>query len=380
MRIVHCFRNPVGGLFRHVRDLCSEQAEAGHQVGVICDSTTGGAFEEAMFAELEPYLALGLARFPMNRQIAFADILAARRVFSTVRPMKPDVLHGHGAKGGAYARWAGTRLGRRGRRPARIYTPHGGSLHYDARRLRNRAFFAVERGLGRMTDAAIFVSQYEADAYAAKVGAPRFYSEIVPNGLRSAEFERVEPKDNARDFLFVGMLRDLKGPDVFIEALDILRERGTKASARIYGAGDDGNRYKAMVEERGLTDVVSFHDPTPARTAFRTGKVLIVPSRAESMPYIVLEAAAASVPLIATSVGGIPQIFGPEADRLLPAGDPDVLARAMEASLSDPESAKRDAAALHGVVSNAHTANAMAVAVEAVYRRALRLATRSIAG
>lgn len=376
---MHCFRNPVGGLFRHVRDLCNEQAEAGHLVGVICDSTTGGRFEEQMFAELEPILALGLARFPMNRQIAISDILAARRVLSTVRPMNPDVLHGHGAKGGAYARWAGTRLGRRGGRPARIYTPHGGSLHFDPRRLRNRAFFAVERLLGRMTDASIFVSQYEADAYVVKVGAPGFYSEIVPNGLRSAEFEPVEPEDDARDFLFVGMLRDLKGPDVFIEALAILRERGSKASAHIYGAGDDGIRYKAMVEERGLADVVSFHDPTPARTAFRTGKVLIVPSRAESMPYIVLEAAAASVPLIATSVGGIPEIFGPEADHLVPPGDPGALARAMEASLVDPEGAKRDAAALHGVVSNAHTAKTMAAAVEAVYRRAPRLATRSIA-
>ncbi|MHA1559484.1 MAG: glycosyltransferase family 4 protein [Alphaproteobacteria bacterium] len=378
MRIVHCFRNPVGGLFRHVRDLCNEQAAAGHQVGVICDSKTGGAFEEAMFAELKPHLALGLVRLPMNRQIAFSDIAAAQRVLSAVRPMKPDVLHGHGAKGGAYARWAGTRLGRRGRRPARIYTPHGGSLHYDARRLKYRAFFAVERLLGRMTDAFVFVSQYEADAYAAKVGAPHFYSEIVPNGLRSGEFERVEPKDNASDFLFVGMLRDLKGPDVFIEALAILRERGTRASARIYGAGDDSNRYKAMIEERGLTDVVSFHEPTPARTAFRTGKVLVVPSRAESMPYIVLEAAAASVPMIATSVGGIPEIFGPEAGRLVPAGDPDELAKAMEASLGDPAAARSAAAALHNVVGNAHTADAMAAAVEAVYRRALRPRSRTI--
>ena len=378
LRIVHCFRNPVGGLFRHVRDLCNEQSAAGHQVGVICDSTTGGAFEDAMFAELEPALSLGLVRLPMHRQIAFSDIAAARRVLSTVGPMEPDIIHGHGAKGGAYARWAGTRLGRRGRRPGRIYTPHGGSLHYDARRLKYRAFFAVERWLGRMTDAAIFVSQYEADAYAAKVGAPRFRSEVVANGLRSAEFEQVAPNGDASDFLYIGMLRDLKGPDVLIEALALLRNWGTKASARIYGAGDDGNHYKALVEERALTEVVSFHDPAPARTAFRTGKVLVIPSRAESMPYIVLEAAAASVPLIATSVGGIPEIFGAEAGRLVPPGDANALANAMEASLGDPAGAKHDAAALREIVASAHSASTMAAAIEAVYRRALHPGPRSM--
>lgn len=378
IRIVHCFRNPVGGLFRHVRDLCKEQSAAGHQVGVVCDSTTGGAFEEAMFAELEPALSLGLVRLPMHRQIALSDIAVARRVLSTVKPMKPDVIHGHGAKGGAYARWAGTKLGRFGRRPARIYTPHGGSLHYDARRLKYRVFFAVERWLGRMTDAAIFVSRYEADAYAAKVGAPRFRTAIVPNGLKSAEFEQVSPNRDATDFLYIGMLRDLKGPDVLIEALALLRDRGTKASAAIYGAGDDGDRYKALVEERDLADVVSFHEPTPARTAFRAGKVLVVPSRAESMPYIVLEAAAAGVPLIATSVGGIPEIFGAESSRLLPPGDPNALAGAMEVSLSDPASAKHDAAALRRIVASAHTVGGMAAAIEAVYRHAAHIAPSTL--
>jgi hypothetical protein len=46
LRIVHCFRSPVGGIFRHVRDLAEEHAKAGHQVGILCDSTTGGTYED----------------------------------------------------------------------------------------------------------------------------------------------------------------------------------------------------------------------------------------------------------------------------------------------------------------------------------------------
>ena len=49
LRIVHCFRSPVGGIFRHVRDLTEAQVAAGHLVGIVCDSTTGGDFEERLF-------------------------------------------------------------------------------------------------------------------------------------------------------------------------------------------------------------------------------------------------------------------------------------------------------------------------------------------
>ena len=60
----------------------------------------------------------------------------------------------------------------------------------------------------------------------------------------------------------------------------------------------------------------------PAREAFALGKVMVVPSYGESLPYVVLEAGAAAKPLIATNVGGIPEIFGPQADAADPAGRP----------------------------------------------------------
>ena len=64
LRIVHCFRSPVGGIFRHVRDLAEAQAEAGHEVGVVCDSTTGGDYEDRLFEQIAPVLALGVKRTP----------------------------------------------------------------------------------------------------------------------------------------------------------------------------------------------------------------------------------------------------------------------------------------------------------------------------
>ena len=62
LRIVHLFRSPVGGIFRHVRDLVEAQHAAGHLVGIVCDSSTGGEYEDRLFDTIRPKLALGLQR------------------------------------------------------------------------------------------------------------------------------------------------------------------------------------------------------------------------------------------------------------------------------------------------------------------------------
>jgi saccharopine dehydrogenase-like NADP-dependent oxidoreductase len=97
-------RAPVGGLFRHVRDLAGEQSAGGHAVGLICDASTGGADARALLAELEPACGLGIARINMGRLPGLSDAVAARAVSAVAREKRVDILHGHGAKGGAYAR------------------------------------------------------------------------------------------------------------------------------------------------------------------------------------------------------------------------------------------------------------------------------------
>ncbi len=272
LRIVHCFRSPTGGLFRHVRDLAEAQHHAGHMVGVVCDATIGGPLEESRLAALTPVLALGLNRVPMKREIAPSDMAATIRIMREIRALNPDVLHAHGAKGGVYARIAGTLLRVFGMRVARIYTPHGGSLHYSPTSLGGRVYFAAERLLGRMTDAFIFISQYEADTYAAKVGKPSRLAKIVYNGLRPEEFEPVSPAADASDFLYVGTFREIKGPDVFIEALALIREqRGTTPTATMIGDGDV-QPYQAMAAERGLAATTRFLPATPIREAFTLGR------------------------------------------------------------------------------------------------------------
>ncbi|VVT16559.1 glycosyltransferase family 4 protein [Rhizobium sp. EC-SD404] len=337
LRIIHCFRSPVGGIFRHVRDLAERHSQQGHAVGIVCDSSTGGAYEDALFESIRPHLALGLTRLPMRRSISPSDLSAGVKSYREIKALRPDVLHGHGAKGGAYARLAGTFLRASGYCVARFYSPHGGSLHYDPGSTKGRVFFAIERFLERMTDRLVFVCDYERDVYTRKIGAPRAACQVVYNGLRAAEFEPVRLSETAVDFLYIGMMRDLKGPDVFIDAfVEAERLSGRPLSALMVGDGDDKPRYQSSLETLGLADRVTMRPAMPAREAFAMARTVIVPSRAEAMPYIVLEAVASSKPVIASRVGGIPEILGKDSAALVEPGNARALGATMSVAIVDP--------------------------------------------
>ncbi len=365
LNILHVLRAPVGGLFRHVVDLARGQAARGHRVGLIADSTSGGRQAEATLAELAHSLALGVTRTAMSRQIGLSDLPAASHVARRAAEVGADVLHGHGAKGGAYARLA------RNASAIRAYTPHGGSLHYQWSTPAGFLYLAAERLLLTRTDLFLFESAYGRDVFTAKVGEPRPPVRVVHNGVAPAEFVPVVAEKAATDLVFVGELRALKGVDVLIHAIALLARGGRKLSATIVGDGPDRAAFESDVAEQGLRNCVCFAGSMPARSAFAKGRLLVVPSRAESLPYIILEAAAAGVPLLATRVGGIPEIFGDDADALVPPGDPQALARGIDRTLQHSEAHRDLTSRLQARVRESFCADAMTEAVLSAYREAL---------
>ena len=336
LRIIHCFREPTGGLFRHVRDLVGVQAEKGHAVGIICDAGTGGPREDALLEELRPKLALGLHRITMQRHVGVGDAAAAYRAYRIIKKLQPDILHGHGAKGGVYARLFGSVLRVFRSRVARIYSPHGGSLHFDRKTRRGGAVFLVERMFAPMTDAVIFVSNFEKHIYEEKVGRPHGLHAVIHNGLAEEEFSPVTDTTDASDFLLVGTMRELKGQDLLIRALARLRDQHQRNfTATMVGDGAEKPGFIALAEELGISGQIRFLPGMTAREAFALGRIMVVPSRAEAFPYIVLEALAAGKPVIASNVGGIPEVFGPHSYALV---EPEVeaLTRKMLNIADDP--------------------------------------------
>jgi glycosyltransferase involved in cell wall biosynthesis len=370
LRILHCMRSPVGGLFRHVRDLATAQAARGHAVGVMCDSATGGTAADSALHELAKIASLGVTRVDMGRQIGFADYAGYREAVTLGRKHSVDIVHGHGGKGGAYARLAARKLKQTSDAVAAFYTPHGGTLHFKPGTPAGVLYLGLERLLVPATDGLIFESQYSARIHAEKVGG-KAPMRVVPNGLSTAEFTPHRPQQDAVDFLFVGELRLLKGVDVLLTALASLRQEHS-VRALIVGDGPDRARFEALGTKLGLADVVVFAGAMPARQAFNRARAIVVPSRAESFPYIVLEAAAACLPLIATDVGGIPEIVAGTETRLVQADDVPALAQALRQQILHPELGQQRAVELQSAVRSRYTIDRMTDEVLTFYRSELK--------
>ena len=371
LRIVHCFRSPIGGIFRHVRDLAELHSAAGHEVGILCDSSTGGAHEDRLFDQIMPFLKLGVTRFPIGRSVGLKDMAALAESYKLIKELQPDILHGHGAKGGVIARLIGSLLRVRRYRVARLYSPHGGSLHFSRRSLSGQGVFMAERILERMTESISFVCDYERTTYETKIGKPHCAATRIYNGISERDFGRIPVTEDGVDFAYIGMLRDLKGPDVFINAFaEAERLVGRPLSGLIIGDGPDLERYQRMVEQKGLGRRIGFRPAMPIAQAFALSDIVVVPSRAEAMPYIVLEALAAEKTVIASRVGGIPEILGSDSEALVEAGRPDLFGAVMAKALTDPSWSKRTMPTADAFRSR-FSAVVMAREAEALYRAQL---------
>jgi glycosyltransferase involved in cell wall biosynthesis len=365
LRILHAVRAPVGGIFRHIIDLANGQANRGHQVGIIADSLTGGDRADAALAEIGPRLALGVHRVAIHREPRPTDVWAWLRFRQLISKLKPDVLHGHGAKAGAFVR-----LKSRASDTIRIYTPHGGSLHYPLDTFKGALYGRLERWLMDNTDLFLFESAFARDTYQRMIGTPKELVRCVFNGVTANEFDPVPKADDATDIVYVGEFRRIKGADLLIDAVARLHADGKPVTLTLAGDGEEMQALKAQVERLGLSNAVRFIGHVKARHGFSKGRLLVVPSRGDSMPYVVIEAGAAGIPMVAANVGGIPEIFGEYNDALFAPNIPVAMADAIEMAMEDPDAALARAKTLRERIFLHFSQKAMVDGVLAGYRDA----------
>jgi glycosyltransferase involved in cell wall biosynthesis len=366
LRILHAVRAPVGGIFRHILDLANGQADRGHHVGIIADSLTGGERAEAALKEIAPRLKLGVRRLAIRREPYPADMLVWARFMGLIGRLKPDVLHGHGAKAGAFIR-----LRPRSKDSIRVYTPHGGSLHYPLDTLKGTLYSRLERALMNSTDLFLFESAFARDTYQRTIGTPTGgLVRCVFNGVTADEFDPVAKAADATDVVYVGEFRHIKGADLLIDAVARLRADGKPVTLTLAGDGEEIEALKAQIQRLGLNEAVRFIGHVKARYGFSKGKLLVVPSRGDSMPYVVIEAAAAGIPMIAANVGGIPEIFGTHTEALFAPSIAGAMADAIETALDDPAAAQVRAKSLRERIVQHFSQKAMVEGVLAGYRDA----------
>lgn len=150
-----------------------------------------------------------------------------------------------------------------------------------------------------------------------------------------------------RRLLLLANLSPRKGVSEFIQALALLRRRGRSVPATLAGGGEV-ERYKAEAAAEGVADLCRFTGwvcPTLVEELFGEAAMLVLPSFHEGLPMSILEALSARVPVVATPVGGIPEVLTSEKNCVLvPPGDVEALAAAIERVLTDSVFRERIAA------------------------------------
>jgi glycosyltransferase involved in cell wall biosynthesis len=251
------------------------------------------------------------------------DANVVRRVASVLRERAPDVLQTHSYRTTAIVyllRLAGLRL-------PWIAFQHGATAQ-DAK---VRFYHWLDRRLAARAERVVIMSERHREhwrRHAAKVRV--IHNAVIPFTTSPAPNSAV-PVGPRPVFGVVGRLSFEKGVDVFLRACDVLRRRGRAFSALIVGDGPELERLVALRAELALGDAVAFHPSTAAiRSVYAAIDALVIPSRSEGLPNVLLEALAEDVPVVSTGVGGVPEVLqDPMAGFVVPPGDPEALADAM---------------------------------------------------
>ena len=284
-------------------DLVREQAAQGHEVGIVCDSGFVSDGSERKLTELSTMCSLGIHRVTMSRLPSPSDLRNTALISKIAKTANCAIIHGHGAKGGLYAR-----LVARIAKSRSVYTPHGGSLHYKWTQPIGLVSLLTEKLLSKLGDGYVFVCEFERREFEKKIGSAGKNSIVVQNGLNDDEFANIELAPAPTDLLFVGEMRTLKGVDLLLLALTRLPD----TTLTLVGDGPELQQFEHQVQALGLGSRARFAGRMPMREALTLGRMLVVPSRNESFPYVILEAVAAGVPTLASDVGGISEILPPQ--------------------------------------------------------------------
>lgn len=192
---------------------------------------------------------------------------------------------------------------------------------------------------------------------------------VIPNGLDTDVFRPVLPPSRRRRVIVVSNLRPEKGHDVLIDAAVVILQRFPDARFDLVGAGPELPAIRARLAARGIENAFTLLGQRDDVAALLAGAdIAVLPSRTESLPNSVLEAMATGLPVVASAVGGIPDVIDDgRTGRLVPAGDPSALASAICGLMDDPSVGTRLGGAARAEVLGRFSFSRMVSAMETLY-------------
>lgn len=291
------------------------------------------------------------------------------------RRWKPEIVHCHGYRPDVLGGWAASGLGL-----ARVSTVHG----FTGKDWKNRLYERLQVRALAGFDAVIAVSRPLHDRLTA-AGVPERKIHILPNALSGGtQLSRTEARrelglpDNTVVLGWVGRMSFEKGLDVLLAALPRLED--LPLSVSVIGEGPLRERLQHEAVRLGIGDRLRWHGPVAEAARLYTAfDCFVLSSRTEGTPIALLEAMKAGVPIVTAAVGGVPDVLGAEEGMLVPAEDPEALAGAIRATLTDRAAARARANLAQRRVSRDFAADPWVERHAALYRQVLATSRGQIA-
>lgn len=372
--ITYVVESTTGGVRRHVVDLLLNLDRNLHPPSLFCSMLRDPHFAEDA-KRIEASGAV-VRSFPMRRSIRpAADLRAILALRRFLMQQKPAIVHTHSTKAGLIGRAAAALAGAR----AVVHTPHVFPFQIRANILLRFAAIAAERLFSRTTGKIVCVSESERQA-AIKAGIRPDKLVVIRNGVDCDALEkaasvalksgRTKSTDEPAEVVgFVGRLVPQKGVEYLLRSAPAILSEFPAARFVIVGDGPLKENLRLEAARLGISDHCAFlgaREDVPAILA--TFTILALPSLWESAPYAILEAMALGVPVVASNVGGVPEII-PSDDfgLLVPPEDPHRLASAVRSLLRDPRRRRHIADATRQRVRNEFRLSAMISALHQLY-------------
>ncbi len=325
-------KNPVAGVF--VREHVKATALY-NDVVVLYGEGIGGGFRGLMQFEDNVEDGIRTIRFrykksPIPKTSYFIYLWAMFRIFRKLvrEGFRPDVIHAHVYSAGVPA----VLIGKLYRLPVIVTEHFTGFPRGLVRGIEKlKAKFAFEQA-----DLVCPVSEdlkRHIESYGIRA---RFH--VIPNVVDASLFYPAENKDRAQEgnkkrLLLVALLDPKKGVLYLLEALARLKEKRDDFVLDIVGDGPNRAEYEELSHKLGLRDIVRFHGLKTKQEVvefMRKADIFVLPSEWENLPCVIIEAMASGLPVVATKVGGIPEIISGKIGLLVPPRDTEALARAVD--------------------------------------------------
>lgn len=364
IRVVHVVETmALGGMERMIATLATTTDKNRFSVEVLCLKDAGAVADALVVAGIDVHVA-GVPKHP-------PEYLPFRRIARSLKALSPDVVHTHNTPGlvyGAVSAWMA-------RVPTVVHTEHGRQF---PDRLR---YVAAERVASEAVWRVVGVSNNITAALHRHVRIPHRKLRTVPNGVLSPFAPSQQSLSAARAELgiretntVVGIAARLvweKGIKFLLEAWPSIAASVPSAVLLIVGDGPERDALQAQSTHLNIQDSVRFAgqrmDATDLMHMF---DVCVMPSVSEGLPLALLEGMSVSRPIVATTVGGMPQALADgEAGILVPPRNPEALATAIVRMLSQPAEARALGVRARARFERYYEAHAMAAAYEAMYER-----------